>query len=569
MIIFEKLRFKNILSVGNVFLEIDLNKSKNTLIVGPNGQGKSTVLDALTFALFGKPFRRINKPQLVNSINGKNMLCEIEFTIGKNSYLIRRGIKPTIFEIFCNDTLINQDSANRDYQQYLEQNILKMNFKSFLQTVVLGSANYTPFMQLPALARRELIEDLLDIQVFSVMNTLLKDQIADNKQNISNTIHQIELLETKYDLGLKHEESIKKMKKSSIDDKKKTMHEAKTTLQDLEVQLAPLNQEVKDLDQKRAELKKSEQCLIKLNSLSTQMKQKLDGLKGQLQEISSNTVCTACHQNLDESHIQRISEGKKAQIVEIEDGLQKLSEKMIHTQVSVDLLKEVEEHRTGILMDIATIQAKVSSTRQQINKLKKEIETETALLDSQSTSSSELQKTKSLIEEQNKVKEQLLLDRDVLQICSTLLKDGGVKARIIAQYIPVINKLINKYLSSMDFFIQFELDTEFKEVIRSRFRDEFSYENFSEGEKTRIDLALLFAWRAIAKMRNTTSTNLLVFDEILDSSLDSSGVDDLMKILNQLTADVNVFIISHRDSMFDKFTDVIKFEKVKGFTRTV
>lgn len=566
MIVFEKLRFKNILSVGNVFLEVNLNKSKNTLIVGPNGQGKSTVLDALCFALFGKPFRRINKPQLVNSINGKNMLCEIEFTIGKNSYLIRRGIKPTIFEIFCNDVLINQDSANRDYQQYLEQSILKMNFKSFLQTVVLGSANYTPFMQLTALARRELIEDLLDIQVFSVMNNLLKEQVADNKQNISNTVHQIELLETKYDLGLKHEESIKKLKKSSIEEKKKALEEAKKDQLLWENAIKQFDEPLKEATKQIEELKKSEKCVIKLTSLKTQMTQKLESLKNQVQ---TSDVCSACQQTLSEEHIHKINLSKTQQITEIEDGLQKLNEKLTTAQETANGLRAAEEKKTDILMDITTHQAQLSSTRQQINKLKKEIETETALLDNQSTTSSELKQTKQMILDQNKVKEQLLLDRDVLQICSTLLKDGGVKARIIAQYIPVINKLINKYLSAMDFFIQFELDTEFKEVIRSRFRDEFSYENFSEGEKTRIDLALLFAWRAIAKMRNTTSTNLLIFDEILDSSLDSSGVDDLLKILNQLTSDVNVFIISHRDAMFDKFTDVIRFEKVKGFTKVV
>lgn len=566
MIVFEKLRFKNILSVGNVFLEVNLNKSKNTLIVGPNGQGKSTVLDALCFALFGKPFRRINKPQLVNSINGKNMLCEIEFTIGKNSYLIRRGIKPTIFEIFCNDVLINQDSANRDYQQYLEQSILKMNFKSFLQTVVLGSANYTPFMQLTALARRELIEDLLDIQVFSVMNNLLKEQVADNKQNISNTVHQIELLETKYDLGLKHEESIKKLKKSSIEEKKKALEEATKDQLLWENTIKQFDEPLKEATKQIEELKKSEKCVIKLTSLKTQMTQKLESLKNQVQ---TSDVCSACQQTLSEEHIHKINLSKTQQITEIEDGLQKLNEKLTTAQETANGLRAAEEKKTDILMDITTHQAQLSSTRQQINKLKKEIETETALLDNQSTTSSELKQTKQMILDQNKVKEQLLLDRDVLQICSTLLKDGGVKARIIAQYIPVINKLINKYLSAMDFFIQFELDTEFKEVIRSRFRDEFSYENFSEGEKTRIDLALLFAWRAIAKMRNTTSTNLLIFDEILDSSLDSSGVDDLLKILNQLTSDVNVFIISHRDAMFDKFTDVIRFEKVKGFTKVV
>lgn len=565
MIIFNRIRYKNLLSVGNVPLEISLDENKNTLVVGPNGQGKSILLDAICFSLYGKAYRKINKPALINSINGKDTLVEIEFTIGTQSYLIRRGMKPNIFEIYCNGNLVNQDSASRDYQQYLEQNILKIDFKSFLQVVILGSANFVPFMQLPAQHRREIIEELLDIQVFSLMNNILKDHIQESKNDLSTAEHGLTILHTKLELIKKHASEIKGLKEKSLADKIQVKERLTLDYLNLATQLQKVKDEYAELKEKTPALQrlfaKYQSKVSKINTETARM----EALERKKKGLLYDPVCPTCNQKLSDdilnSHIVNI-ENEQSLMQSVIDELNEFVTKLAgikqtvedHNKANTDLQHKMQElqfelKQTGTLERLA---------KEQIKELQAELEEK---------DDGEVEEIRKQIELAESRKSGILVDQEVLQICSVLLKDGGIKARIIAQYIPVINKLINKYLNAMDFFVQFELDTSFNETIKSRYRDDFSYESFSEGEKTRIDLALLFSWRALAKLRNSMSTNLLIFDEILDSSLDSSGMDELLKIIDQLTGETNVIVISHRDAMFDKFQNVMRFQKVKGFTR--
>jgi DNA repair exonuclease SbcCD ATPase subunit len=527
----------------------------------------SILLDAVCFALFGKPYRKINKPQLINSINGKDMLVEINFTIGSNEYMIRRGMKPNIFEIHCNGNLINQDSATRDYQQYLEQNILKIDFKSFLQVVILGSANFVPFMQLPAQHRREIIEELLDIQVFSMMNNILKDDIQTNRHQLINAEHDLKILDTKLELTKKHASEIKGLKE-------KTLAEKIELEKALKLSYAATEKEFKEATAKYEELREKTPALENLykkyrnrNSRKLHEEMRIEDLEKRRIRLQENPFCPTCSQPLSpetlNEHFTQIEKEKSLIQKDIDeivaflakvDGIEKLVED--HNKSNTDLQHEMSQSR----YELKSIERDIKEVKDQIASLKKDLEEK---------DNEEIDGIRKQIQLAESRKSDILVDQEVLQICAVLLKDGGIKARIIAQYIPVINKLINKYLSAMDFFVQFELDTSFNETIKSRYRDDFSYESFSEGEKTRIDLALLFAWRALAKLRNSMSTNLLIFDEILDSSLDGAGMDDLLKIIDQLTGETNVIVISHRDAMYDKFTQVLKFQKIKNFTRLV
>ena len=568
MIRFNSLKWKNFLSTGNVFTEIKLNRSPTTLVTGENGAGKSTMLDALCFVLFGKPFRNINKPQLINSINNKDCVVEIDFSVGGAEYLVRRGIKPALFDVYKNGKLIDQPGNSRDYQSILEETILKLNHKSFTQIVILGSASFTPFMQLSARDRREVIEDLLDIQIFSNMNVLLKDRVAKNKQEITDVTYQVDLSQEKIDI---HKEYLQKVK-SDLDGQIKSLeeeiHQYNTTVQQKNQTVTGLLQEIDDYgnltDKHEAISKKS----TKIFDLIQKLNDKQNKANKRIQFFKVHDNCPTCEQQIDESIKSHKIEKTQGMLDKTEDALSTLNKD--YEQVQNNLL-EITNHQSAVAKiqnRISALHAEINANNLQINKTREKIialqnstsadgETETKLaeLTQQLASNKEKKKT-------------LLMEKELFEYASTLLKDGGIKSKIIRQYVPIMNKLINKYLASLDFFVNFELDEEFNEVIRSRHRDEFSYSSFSEGEKMRIDLALLFTWRAIAKLKNSTNTNLLILDEVFDASLDTSGCDEFLKLLQEIGLDTNVFVISHKgDVLQDKFRSHIRFEKVKNFSR--
>ena len=570
MIEFRVIRWKNLLSTGNAFTEIQLNQFKSCLIVGENGAGKSTILDALSFVLYGKPFRKINKPQLVNSINQKNMVVEIEFGIGKRSYKVIRGSKPNIFEIYADGQLINQSADSKDYQEMLEKSILKLNHKSFSQVVILGSASFVPFMQLSAANRREIIEDLLDIQIFSVMNSLLKDDIALNKNNLTEAKYKLESIEDKIDIHKRHIESIKVDVDKWIEEKNQTIalnDQALTNaFNDLQILLFQANQ----LNNELQGQEKSQSKYNKLISLQSQLGEKIKRVDKETEFFDSHNNCPTCNQGISEIFKQEKISEKCDQKSKLLNGLDQLQIELGNVIDQVENFRIISNSLIEVNKNIAIKNTVIEGYKNAI----KELEFEIAGLKTRNTSSND--NTRELIElnhqkqelEQSKIT--LEEQKQLFDVAAVLLKDTGIKTKIIKQYIPVINKLINKYLASMDFFVNFELDENFEEKIKSRFRDEFSYGSFSEGEKARLDLALLFTWRSIAKLRNSASTNLLILDEVFDGSLDNSGNDELLKILYALASGNNVFVISHKtDAYLDKFDKVLKFEKHKNFFRAV
>ena len=568
MIYFKKLRWKNLLSTGNIFTEIDLCDAKTTLIVGENGAGKSTILDALSFSLFGKPFRKINKPQLMNTITKKNLVVEVEFSIGSNEYKIIRGIKPNIFEVYKDDILLNQSADMKDYQSILEKQILKVNHKSFSQVVVLGSATFQPFMQLNAYQRREIIEDLLDLQIFTTMNTLLKNKILLNTESIQKVSANKNLIEEKIDLIKEHMLELQSNNEKMIEEKRNRIKETIET--------------ISGLNRKFDELENAKNCLIKTaedeQSVSTKMKKltqlrskieaKLGTLDSEVKFFHNYDECPTCKQSIDEQFKCETIEQKENQINEINDGLEKLSSEYESLQTRINEIMEINSKINDLRLEINSVKTKISSLEDYKETLINEINNIT-----ENANNSDKNKIPALEEELKQTEKDyysLMEDRNILSIASNLLKDGGIKSRIIKQYVPVINKLINKYLSAMEFMCQFELDENFNETIKSRYRDIFSYASFSEGEKMRINLAILFTWRAIAKLRNSINTNILIMDEVFDSSLDSNGTEEFLKIINDLTSDTNTVIISHKsDQLYDKFEKVIRFEKHKNFSKVV
>jgi len=568
MIIFKKLRWKNFLSTGNLFTELELSTNKTTLIVGENGAGKSTLLDALSFVLFGKPFRKINKPQLLNTITNKQLLVEVEFSIGANEYKIIRGMKPHIFEVYKNDKLLNQSAAVTDYQETLEKQIIKVNHKSFCQVVVLGSATFQPFMQLTAFQRREIIEDLLDLQIFTTMNLLLKDKAQANTENITQANSDKKLIEEKLIIIKEHLTELQNNNEKLIEEKQQRVRETVEQVKKLTEEYKVIESKCKELEMSLAEEDTVSRKINKLGQLKHQIEANLGILNKEVNFFHKYDNCPTCKQQIDDAFKKETVDTKKKEIETIEDGLEKLA--VEYEKVNTKLNEIVEIH--GV----------INSKKLEINSLKIKI---FSLLDYRETLDEEIKNIgkSSPIQDDNKVPEmekqlkeietkyqELLEDRNLLQVASALLKDGGIKSKIIKQYIPVINKLINKYLSSMEFMCQFELDEQFNETIKSRYRDVFSYASFSEGEKMRINLAILFTWRAIAKLRNSINTNLLIMDEVFDSSLDSNGTEEFLKIINSLTLDTNTFIISHKsDQLYDKFEKVIRFEKHKNFSRIV
>lgn len=568
MIIFEKVRWKNFLSTGNAFTEINLTRNKSTLIIGENGAGKSTILDALSFGLYGKPFRKVNKAQLLNAINQKGLEVEVEFKIGKRSYLVRRGMKPSIFEIYQDDKVINQDAESKEYQEMFERNILKLNHKSFNQIVVLGSASFVPFMQLPASHRREVIEDLLDIQIFSTMNVLLKDKVLNNKNEILDTEFNMKLVAEKIEMHKKHLQAMKQSNEDTINQKKDKITELETDIADVKVNNTRLNSE---LDKCNENIKDQDKVKLKYENIIDVRKKldiKLEKLQREIEFFRDHNDCPTCRQGIDHVHKKEIVSNDNDQILEIQKALDKLNEDVDWYNSRLNEIAEVNKTITELNKNISNNNVQINTLLNFIKGLNDEIQALKTDKTVTEDNSEELKQLKQQLRDYLAKKEELTQDKMVLDVAAMLLKDSGIKTKIIKQYVPIINKLINKYLAAMDFFVNFELNENFEEKIKSRFRDEFSYESFSEGEKMRIDLALLFTWRAIAKLRNSASTNLLIMDEVFDSSLDHNGTDEFLKILSTLTQDTNVFIISHKgDTLFDKFEHILRFEKHKNFSR--
>ena len=566
MIIFKKLRWKNFLSTGNLFTEIELNNHNTTLIIGENGAGKSTILDALSYSLFGKAFRKINKSQMLNSITKKDMVVEVEFSINQNDFKIRRGTRPNLFEVYQNGELLNQSAEMKDYQEVLEKYILKINHKSFCQVVVLGSATFLPFMQLSTYNRREIIEDLLDLQIFTTMNNLLKEKINKNKDDITETQYTQKSTQEKIKLIREHMLELQNNNDAIISEKKDRIEESKKQIEEYKNQNIAIVEKTQELSKQSAELESLEKKMKKLAGLRHKIEANLAVLNREVTFFHDNDNCPTCKQEIDKDFKCEAIESRTANIEEIQDGLTKLSTEYDKTDSEIKNMLAINDKIRQHMMDSNIIMTKVNSLKTYIKQIESEINSIRQTEEDQDES--RLSEFEIELAQLTQKLHSLNDDKIVLTAASTLLKDGGIKSKIIRQYIPVINKLINKYLSAMEFLVQFELDEEFNETIKSRFRDEFSYTSFSEGEKMRINLAILFAWRAVAKLRNSINTNILIMDEVFDSSLDANGTEEFMKILNTITVDTNTFIISHKtDQISDKFDNVIKFEKHKNFSR--
>jgi DNA repair exonuclease SbcCD ATPase subunit len=566
LIVFRKLRWKNFLSTGNLFTELQLDKHNTTLIVGENGAGKSTILDALSYALFGKAFRNVNKPQLMNSITQKNLVVEIEFDVGKNSYKIVRGMRPNVFEVYMNDNLLNQSAEMKDYQEILEKQILKINHKSFCQVVVLGSATFQPFMQLPAGRRREIIEDLLDLQIFTTMNTLLKEKVAANNERTADIMSEQKVINEKIKLIKQHMLEKQNSNDLILEEKLTRIEETQKQIEDATNRVKEINDKIVELSKQTKEMDCLNRKVEKIKKLRIQLDHKVEAMNDEIKFLKEHEDCPTCKQHIAEEFRDSTVNEKQTQIQTIQDNYPELIKQFEETNKQIAEIMEIQSQITENKMEQHQLKTRISSWLDYANILEKEInEINKKAQEEDDTKITDLEKE--LEEFQVKFNE-LAEEKNILSAASYLLKDGGIKARIIKQYVPVINRLINKYLSAMDFFVQFELDEEFNETIKSRFRDEFSYASFSEGEKMRINLAVLFTWRAVAKLRNSISTNLLIMDEVFDSSLDSNGTEEFMKILNQLTQDTNTFIISHKgDQLVDKFSNVIRFEKKQNFSK--
>ena len=566
MIIFEKIRWKNFLSTGNVFSEIDLESNRTNLIVGSNGAGKSTILDALTFSLFGKPFRKISKGSLVNSINEKDCMVEIEFRIGKLEYKVVRGIKPNKLEIYCNGQLWNQESTLVEQQKNFEVNVLKMNYKSFTQIVVLGSSTFVPFMKLPGAQRRDIIEDILDIQVFSTMNVLLKDKIRENNEELRDVDYQLDLLKDKIEIQKQNMLSLQQRTQEEINRKQEKVNEyKKTELQGAE-DVSLLTQQIGNLNEEMKTYQKSSDKLAKLNTFMIKMTHKMNTCKKEHEFFEDNHVCPVCTQDLaDDFREEKIASGKN-KVDEMTIGWNDLNAAIEQEENRFAKFTELSTEVNELNTSLNQTNYEITSIRKTINDINQEIDD---LTKDNADAKAEYETLKSLVGEKKELASQLeecRKDKDTLSVASKLLKDSGIKTRIIKTYLPTMNKMISHYLQSMEFYVNFTLDENFEETIKSRYRDVFSYESFSEGEKARIDIALLLTWRSIAKLKNSVDTNLLILDEIFDGSLDQSGSSELSWILRNFDDRTNVFVISHKESMNDKFERTIIVEKPKNYS---
>mgnify|MGYP002632683264 FL=1 len=569
MILFKKIRWKNLLSTGNQYTEIDFTKNRTNLIVGTNGAGKSTVLDALCFSLFGKPFRRINKPQLINSVNEKDCKVEVEFSIGKSDWKVVRGIKPAIFEIWKNDAILDQSSAALDQQKWLEQNVLKMNYKSFTQIVILGSSNFVPFMQLSAAHRREVIEDLLDIKIFSSMNTLIKEKIRQSKE-------EIKILDLKKESFLDkvkmQENFIEELENRGKENIQKKLHSISTLDKEVEVFMRESGILEENIFEKQKEVEGyvgASDKLRKFGTLKGKISQKVSTLTKEHKFFTENTVCPTCTQEIDDTfRINRINDAQN-KAKELQSGYTELEEAIKEEEGRERQFNTITKEILKLTNDISQNNIKISGYQRQIRDLESEVQTITKQLENRNT---EHEKLESFKDNLKITYDSLASKKDTINYYDfsySLLKDGGVKSKIIKKYLPLINQQVNRYLQMMDFYINFTLDEEFNETVQSPIHEDFSYSSFSEGEKQRIDLALLFTWREVARLKNSVNCNLMILDEIFDSSLDSTGTEEFLKIIRYVIKDANIFVISHKTGLEDKFESVLRFEKVKGFSHMI
>ena len=566
MITFKKIRWKNFLSTGNQWTEVLLDEHKNTMIIGTNGAGKSTILDALTFSLFNKPFRKINKPQLINSVNEKDCQVEVEFDIKNKKYKIVRGLKPAKFEIWIDGELQDQDASAVDQQKKLEQNILKLNFKSFTQIVILGSSTFVPFMQLPTAHRREVIEDLLDIKIFSSMNVLIKDKIRSIREETRTLELKRDSLKDKLKMQKEFIEQIEQSSKNDIKEKKEQIKNIAEEANKYIITNTRLVEEIDDLERVNVW---TPDTLKKLTSLRTKIQTKRETVNEETVFFNDHSVCPTCTQSIEEEfRLNRIGT-LNASIEKLNEGLTDLDSKIEEEEKRESQYNELSKEVTSLNNEVSQNTVRVSGLQRQCRNLESEIQ---RITDQLANRNSEHEKLNDFNETLQGVYEDLATKTESVQnhdFAYSLLKDGGVKTKIIKQYLPLINKQVNRYLQLMDFFINFQLDEEFNESVQSPIHDNFSYASFSEGEKMRIDLALLFTWREVAAFKNSVSTNLLIMDEVFDSSLDGLGTEEFLKIIRYVISNANVFIISHKESLFDKFENVLRFEKVKGFSRKV
>jgi DNA repair exonuclease SbcCD ATPase subunit len=567
MITFQKIKWKNFLSTGNTFTEVNFQEHHTNLIIGTNGAGKSTILDALTFVLFNKPFRKINKPQLVNTVNEKDCLVEIEFTINNREYLVRRGIKPNVFDIVVNGSPLHREADDRAMQRILEENILKLNYKSFTQIVILGSSNFVPFMQLSTANRREVIEDLLDIRIFSAMNNIVKDKIREKKEQVKSLDLKKENIKDKIKMQQSFIEELESRGNANINTNKE-----KITKLDVEVGVymaenANIEENIFKHTNDQEELIGSSDKLIKLNNLKGKLSQKVSVITKEHKFFTENTVCPTCTQNIEEEfRLNRIVDAQN-KAKELQKGFKELEETIRLEQERERQFTVLSKEITKLNHEISQNNTRILLNQRQIRDLESEIQTIAQNLANRNTEHEKLEEFQTNLqktfEDLSKKKEEIVY----YDFAYSLLKDDGVKTKIIKKYLPFINQQVNRYLQMMDFYINFELDSEFNEHVKSPIHEDFSYSSFSEGEKARIDLALLFSWREVARVKNSVNCNILLFDEVFDSSLDGFGADEFLKIIKYVVKDINVFVISHKTDLQDKFDNVISFEKIKGFSR--
>ena len=564
MIKFEKIRWKNLLSTGQQFTEINLCDTNSTLIVGNNGAGKSTILDALCYVLFNKPFRKINKPQLPNSINEKELVVEVEFTIGTVGYKIIRGMKPNVFEIYRNNELVDQDAANKDYQKYLEQSILKLNYKSFTQVVILGSSTFVPFMQLPAAHRREVIEDLLDIQIFSQMNSLLKERVKDTKDEQRQCEYELDLASERVNMQRSNINNLSKVDLEWTSSLQVRFDKNQQRIDDIAICLKDLDKSIEQITPELVKLDRSIEKHDKYKEMRTKISQRCEQTNKDIAFFKDNENCPVCTQLIAEDFRKTRVENLSSKVLELQKGKQDIAEQIEKMTKEVKTLREKAEMVNKYRYEMQTLTREQMKLYEENTNLMTDMGSDTANLENEKQ---ELVKLESLLSQKQESCSAINKQADNLKVVASLLKDGGIKTKIISKFIPIINQKINKYLQSMDFYVNFTLDENFDEKIKSRFRDDFSYASFSEGEKQKIDLALLFTWREVAKMKNSVSTNLLILDEVFDSSLDQSATDELMKILKGLGQNTNLFVISHKgEVLYDKFDKIVCFEKQGDFS---
>ena len=567
MILFKRISYKNFLSTGNQPIEVALDMSQTTLIVGTNGSGKSTLLDALCFVLFNKPFRIIKKEQMVNTINNGDCVVEVEFDVGTKNYIVRRGIKPNLFEIFCDGKLINQDANNIDYQKYLEQNIMKLNYRSFIQVVLLGSSSYEPFMKMKPRYRREVVEEILDIRVFGLMDLILRSQQSDLQKKLTEVRHQAELIKTKYETEAKYLKTLETKGSDNQRVQENKLHENEENRLKYEQNLTSLNEAIAVSQNELSGQETVSKKVKELEKYETKIEQNLDTHKKTLKFFKENDTCPVCTQSIDETFKENKCNHETTTISKLESGLSQLVGELNKQEEKITAFGKVSQKIQDMNVEIAKVASSLESLKKHSDQIQQEISTSATRDVDIENIERELHQMNIDLKEAEIALDKVQEEKSYVDILRDILNDKGAKANIIRKYVPIMNSLINKYLQAMDFFISFNLDEEFNETVKSRFRDTFNYNNFSEGEKMRIDLALLFTWRDIARMKNSTNTNLLILDEIFDSSLDGQGTDDFFKIIKTLEKE-NIFIISHKgDILFDKFTNIIKFEKVQNFTQ--